>query len=75
MIELLSQPVRTSPEEAGHDRPLNAGRNGKITLRLAADGDRETIYRLRHEVYAGELRQHPTNAAGRLTDSLAPFNT
>jgi histidinol-phosphate/aromatic aminotransferase/cobyric acid decarboxylase-like protein/N-acyl-L-homoserine lactone synthetase len=75
MIELLSQPVSTSPQEAGPERLLNAGRNGKVTLRLAADGDRETIYRLRHEVYAGELRQHPTNAAGRLTDSLDPFNT
>jgi histidinol-phosphate/aromatic aminotransferase/cobyric acid decarboxylase-like protein/N-acyl-L-homoserine lactone synthetase len=49
--------------------------NGRITLRLATERDRETIYRLRHEVYARELRQHRVNGAGRLTDSLDPFNT
>ena len=49
--------------------------NGRITLRLATDRDRETIYRLRHEVYARELGQHPANDAERLTDPLDSFNT
>jgi histidinol-phosphate/aromatic aminotransferase/cobyric acid decarboxylase-like protein len=41
---------------------------------MGAPRDRETIYRLRHDVYACELAQHPTNAEGRLTDSLDAFN-
>lgn len=35
---------------------------------------REEIYRIRHEVYARELRQHPANAAARLRDSLDTNN-
>jgi len=38
--------------------------------RLARDEDRAVIYGLRHEVYAGELRQHPENAARQLSDTL-----
>ena len=45
-----------------------------MVVRLATERDRETIYRLRHEVYASELAQHSTNSAGRLTDSLDAFN-
>jgi len=41
---------------------------------MADDHDRETIYRMRHEVYAAELGQHSPNAAGRLTDALDAFN-
>jgi histidinol-phosphate/aromatic aminotransferase/cobyric acid decarboxylase-like protein/N-acyl-L-homoserine lactone synthetase len=44
-------------------------------LTLADARDREEIYRIRHEVYATELGQHPENAAGRLTDSLDAVNT
>ncbi|WP_433346939.1 aminotransferase class I/II-fold pyridoxal phosphate-dependent enzyme [Microtetraspora malaysiensis] len=43
-------------------------------LRLASQADREWIYRLRHEVYAHELGQHPPNDAGRLTDVLDETN-
>ena len=43
-------------------------------MRMADDRDRETIYHIRHEVYAAELAQHSTNTAGRLTDSLDAFN-
>ena len=50
-------------------------RRRRLAIRLATDADREIIYRLRHEVYARELAQHPTNAAGRLTDALDAFNT
>jgi histidinol-phosphate/aromatic aminotransferase/cobyric acid decarboxylase-like protein len=35
---------------------------------------RESIYRIRHDVYAVELGQHPTNADGRLTDRLDDVN-
>ncbi len=41
---------------------------------MACDRDRETIYRMRHEVYARELGQYSPNAAGRLTDALDAFN-
>ncbi len=40
----------------------------------ATDGDRQQIYRLRHEVYARELAQHPCNKAGSLTDKLDACN-
>ena len=43
-------------------------------LRLADARDRETIYRLRHDIFAAELGQYATNAAGRLTDALDAFN-
>jgi len=43
-------------------------------MRMATERDREIIYCLRHEVYASELGQYPTNRAGRLTDSLDAFN-
>jgi histidinol-phosphate/aromatic aminotransferase/cobyric acid decarboxylase-like protein len=47
----------------------------RLTITVANDEDRDTIYRLRHAVYASELAQHPENAAGRLSDSLDAFNT
>jgi hypothetical protein len=43
-------------------------------VRLATAADREQIYRLRHDVYAGELGQHATNGEGRLSDALDEFN-
>jgi histidinol-phosphate/aromatic aminotransferase/cobyric acid decarboxylase-like protein len=46
----------------------------RLTVRLAVDEDRETIYRQRHAVYACELGQHVPNAAGRLTDALDAHN-
>jgi histidinol-phosphate/aromatic aminotransferase/cobyric acid decarboxylase-like protein/N-acyl-L-homoserine lactone synthetase len=46
----------------------------RIRISLANLADRETIYRLRHRVYAQELHQHPENAAGRLTDALDEHN-
>lgn len=42
--------------------------------RLATPADREQIYRLRHAIFAEELGQHETNAAGRLVDSLDEVN-
>lgn len=45
-----------------------------LTLRLANDHDRAAIYHLRHEVYAGELRQHPANETHTLVDALDGAN-
>src|SRR5262245_15737883 len=45
-----------------------------ISVSLADERDRQAIYAIRHQVYARELRQHPENAAGCLTDSLDAHN-
>jgi histidinol-phosphate/aromatic aminotransferase/cobyric acid decarboxylase-like protein len=45
-----------------------------VVIRLATPAERETIYQLRHDVYAQELGQHAINAEGRLTDALDAFN-
>jgi len=42
----------------------------KIRIALATDENRRTIYRLRHEVYAREIGQHPQNAEGEIHDAL-----
>jgi histidinol-phosphate/aromatic aminotransferase/cobyric acid decarboxylase-like protein len=46
----------------------------RFAIRLADDGDRKEIYRLRHEVYARELGQHRVNTDGSLSDELDQFN-
>jgi len=46
-----------------------------ITIAIAAESDLESIFRMRHEIYATELGQHAENDCGRLTDSLDAFNT
>ena len=46
-----------------------------ITVAMATELDLESVFRMRHEVYATELRQHAENDSGRLTDSLDAFNT
>ena len=43
-------------------------------LSLATKEDRETIYCLRHEVYARELGQHAVNGNGSLADALDAWN-
>jgi histidinol-phosphate/aromatic aminotransferase/cobyric acid decarboxylase-like protein len=53
---------------------MAAAPSDRVTVRLATDGDRETIYRWRHRVYAEELSQHAPNAQGRLTDALDAHN-
>lgn len=45
-----------------------------LKLAVADNSDRQSIYRLRHEVYARELGQHPPNDLERLTDELDLFN-
>lgn len=46
-----------------------------ITVTMATESDLESIFRMRHEVYATELGQHAENDSRRLTDSLDDFNT
>jgi len=55
------------------ERPVVRERS-RIVLSVATDADRQVIYRLRHEIYAGELGQHAPNSIGRLTDPLDDAN-
>ena len=45
-----------------------------LTLSLADERDRARIYAIRHQVYAGELKQYPENPAGLLVDTLDEVN-
>jgi N-acyl-L-homoserine lactone synthetase len=45
-----------------------------VVVREAEPGDRREIYRLRHQVFAVELGQHPQNADGTLSDDLDLHN-
>ena len=47
----------------------------RTSLSLATEADRQAIYRLRHEVYGIELRQHSPSPAARLRDALDDRNT
>ncbi len=46
----------------------------RYSISPANDADRERIYRIRHEVYACELGQHPENGATLLRDPLDDGN-
>lgn len=60
----------------GEERPeIDAAHAERLSVRLATAEDREVIYRLRHDVFARELGQHPVNDSGRLSDPLDAFNT
>ncbi|MET0822032.1 MAG: histidinol-phosphate transaminase [Aeromicrobium sp.] len=48
--------------------------SGRTVVAEADDTQREAIYRIRHDVYAVELGQHPTHPDGRLTDRLDDVN-
>src|SRR4051812_8164290 len=48
--------------------------NHAFILSVANEIDRETIYRLRHQIYAQELGQHRVNSEGRLCDRLDQRN-
>lgn len=45
-----------------------------LSISLADANNRKLIYCLRHDVYAAELRQHPPNRSGCLTDDLDSVN-
>src|SRR5690349_10392355 len=47
---------------------------GMVRNALATDAQRETIARLRHDVYARELGQHAENAHGSIRDALDDGN-
>ena len=49
-------------------------RRTSAILRTSTPEDRDGIYALRHEVYAGELGQHQTNDQGRLRDPIDETN-
>ncbi len=53
---------------------ITSSARARTVVREADDEQREAIYRIRHDVYAVELGQHPVNAAGRLTDRLDDVN-
>jgi hypothetical protein len=46
----------------------------KARISVADDSDRDSIYALRHEVYAEELNQHKTTHDRMLRDTLDTFN-
>jgi histidinol-phosphate/aromatic aminotransferase/cobyric acid decarboxylase-like protein/GNAT superfamily N-acetyltransferase len=54
--------------------PKSSPGSDRLKISLATEQDRQTIYRLRHEVYASELAQHAENPAEMLSDSLDDFN-
>lgn len=45
-----------------------------MRISLATAADRDAIYRIRHDVYAAELHQHPENLDGVLVDGLDERN-
>ena len=49
--------------------------DNKIIISLATSSDREKIYKIRHRVFASELKQHVENVQEIITDKLDNFNT
>ena len=47
---------------------------GPFAVGCASPSDRQLIYRLRHEIYACEIHQHPANSEGSLRDALDDHN-
>ena len=47
----------------------------RVKITIADAGARDEIYKLRHDVFADELRQHQPNVAGELRDKLDGSNT
>jgi histidinol-phosphate/aromatic aminotransferase/cobyric acid decarboxylase-like protein/GNAT superfamily N-acetyltransferase len=52
----------------------NQDRVSRVSIALASHQEREAIYRLRHTVYASELRQHTEHHNGMLSDALDAVN-
>ena len=48
--------------------------SNKLKIALATSGDRDVLYKLRHDVFACELGQHVENAEHRLSDALDEYN-
>jgi histidinol-phosphate/aromatic aminotransferase/cobyric acid decarboxylase-like protein len=54
--------------------PSRTTRSKRIRISLATERDRRTIYGLRHDVYATEIRQHKENAEKQIHDALDQKN-
>ena len=46
----------------------------RLTIALGTEGDRDVVYKIRHDVFASELGQHSQNAEQRLTDAVDEYN-
>lgn len=44
--------------------------NTRVILSIASQNDRKDIFKIRHDIYANELKQHPENSNETLTDEL-----
>jgi len=64
--------TNSSVAETGRVRKSQTAES--FSIAVADVAEREEIYRIRHEIYARELRQHPANAATRLSDALDADN-
>ena len=42
----------------------------KLILSIASEEDKQTIYKIRHNIYAHELNQHAINTNQQLSDEL-----
>lgn len=83
-LEILVEEVYLSRADAGSTGPTNrvigcndvrdSSPRNKLRIALADAGDRDLIYRLRHDVFARELAQHAENDDRRLTDALDEYN-
>jgi histidinol-phosphate/aromatic aminotransferase/cobyric acid decarboxylase-like protein len=48
--------------------------NANLIITIAAEEDRQYVYKMRHSIYAEELRQHPVNDLKQLQDDLDKDN-
>ncbi len=69
-----NQPETNNNNESARCNGLSNQLPSKTRISIAYDFDRESIYALRHEVYAEELHQHSITHNGMLSDSLDAFN-
>jgi histidinol-phosphate/aromatic aminotransferase/cobyric acid decarboxylase-like protein/GNAT superfamily N-acetyltransferase len=66
--------TRTDSRPDQSTTTLEAGQSLRFQISEATGADRETIFGIRHEVYARELGQHMPNGANRLRDALDDVN-
>jgi histidinol-phosphate/aromatic aminotransferase/cobyric acid decarboxylase-like protein/GNAT superfamily N-acetyltransferase len=66
---------RTTNRKTARYKGMSNQLQHKARISIADDSDRDSIYALRHEVYAEELHQHTTTHDRMLSDPLDSFNT
>ena len=77
---MLRTQLQENPHETKHNdksamyKCVSNQLSPQTWIAIARDSDRDSIYALRHEVYAEELHQHPTTCNRMLSDSLDAFN-